>query len=239
MEKYFKAQEEIQDISNFEIPQILEWLPVNGYYEDKFTRMTDSWKFNFSYASPNAVFAATGVGVTPMEAFSVAKQVLLRQVLEWRKVRLTETFFRPEDSEAYAKPPVIFIVDDDLDTALATEAMFKQLGCQTQVMTDPSEVHRRLSFEEADLIVLDWKLSEELEGKDVVDRANKLIDTFSDLRDRFSLSRGKVITHSVLPRGKISMPVNGYFQHYDHWKKPMAYDELVARGSNALAACGF
>ncbi|MGE0525496.1 MAG: hypothetical protein AB7G93_00070 [Bdellovibrionales bacterium] len=235
-------QNQIREIVDFEIPDLLERLPANGYYEDDFKQVGEKWTFRFTFASPSAHFHASGMGTTPREAFLIAKQVLLRQVREWHRVRKMDLDYgAPQTglSSPESRVPIVTIMDDDLDTALAAELLFKQLGCQTRVVGEPAEMPRKLSFEETDLIVLDWKLGETVRGSDVIERANRLIDAFSDLRGRFGQTRPKIVTHSVLGVNEIQMPPSGYFHHLDHWQKPLPFAELVARGTNALTACGF
>jgi hypothetical protein len=87
--------------------------------------------------------------------------------------------------------------------------------------------------------LLDWKLGEYTQGGEVVERASRLIDAFSDLRERFEGRQTKVITHSVLEVSQIQMPASAYFQHVDHWQKPLRFDQLVERGGAALSTCGF
>lgn len=235
-------QTQIRDITDFEIPELLERLPVNGYYEDKFTEVGGKWEFRFTFASPAAHFIAHGSGATPAEAFMIAKHVLLRQVHEWHKVREFDLEYNSdvvENGTIENLPPVVMIVDDDVDTALATELMFKQLGCRTHVVCEPADMHRKISFEAPDLIILDWNLDRGLHGDDVVERAGRLIDAFSDLRARFGSAPPKVVTHSVVDMEQIEVPRSDYFLHLDHWQKPLKHEELVALGANALNACGF
>ena len=230
----------VDQVMKPEVQELLEMLPDNGAYQAKFTQAGKNWIFRFSFASVRANFSAVGSGPNPTEAFSAAKLLLLRQIRRWQKCRFTLDTFSGEQGFPQASSPSVLIIDDDMEVALATEFMFKQLGCRTQIVCEPESVHRKLSTDETiDLILLDWKLSPELEGADVLERANRLIGTFSDLRAKFENANSRVITHSVLPKSEIKLPIGGYFRHLDHWQKPLPYSELLSRGSDALEACGF
>ena len=237
--KLLNFETKIDEIFNSELEGLLDILPSDGVHQAKFTQVGDSWIFKFTFASINAYFNAIGSGSTPDDAFSTAKFVLLRQIRQWRETRFTTADFDARLDTQVRRSPSVIIVDDDVETALATEFMFKQLGCRTEIVCDPEGVHRKLSNDEADLIVLDWKLSPELEGRDVIERANRLIGAFADLRTRFENTRSRVITHSVLPKSDIQLPSGGNFKHFDHWQKPLPYSELLTRGTDALTACGF
>lgn len=232
-------QMQIQAIEAIDLPELLEKMPVNGFSDSKFTPIGRGWAFNFNFASPNAHFAAHGTGSDPHEAFVAARTVLLGQIDDWHRTRDGEFDYFPQRSAGHHHKPVVMIVDDDVDTALATERIFQQLGCETQVVTDPYVMSRKISFGEADFIILDWKLDRDTEGSDVIKRATRMIDSFNDLRAQFGRHQAKVITHSVLSGADIQMPESRYFQHMDHWQKPLRYDQLVQRGGAVLNACGF
>jgi CheY-like chemotaxis protein len=233
------TEKQIQDIEAIDVPDLLEKMPVNGYAEGKFTPVGISWAYNFTFASPAAHFAAHGTGEDPRAAFESAKTVLMGQIGDWHRMREGEFDYFPRNEDGKNHKPIVMIVDDDIDTALATEKIFQQLGCETQVVTDPYVMSRKISFGDADFIILDWKLDQHTEGSDILKRAARMIDSFTDLKARFGRHQPKVITHSVLKGSEIDMPRSRYFQHMDHWQKPLRFDQLVQRGGAVLNACGF
>ncbi len=44
----------------------------------------------------------------------------------------------------------------------------------------------------------------------------------------------KIITHSVLDKADILFPETKYFQHIDHWKKPIQFSELATRAAELM-----
>jgi CheY-like chemotaxis protein len=237
--KNFEMQKEIEDVMAIDLPDLLEKMPLNGHDECKFTAVGDNWAFNFTFASPSAHFAAHGTGATPREAFAATQKVLLKQIGDWHAMRENAEEYCPLGLDGYDRKPVVMIVDDDVDMAQSMETIFRQLGCETLVVTDPTAMSRAISFEEADFIILDWKLANHLQGSDVLRSADRLISSFGDLRSRFGYRQPKIITHSVLRQGEIAVPPSVYFRHLDHWQKPLRFDQLFQRGGAVLNACGF
>lgn len=242
------SAEQIATLQARAIPEILERLPSDGSHSALFEEERGQWVFHFKFISLNARFAATGSGHTPKEAFIMALHVLNREIREWHEARSegrvyvassSETLWINLPPEVQARTPQkqtprVLIVDDDKDVALALEAIFRQFGCQTEVVTETQDLHRLMSFEKADFIVLDWMLSERVRANQVVEKAIRLIDTFSDLREKFSRHHPKIVTYSVLDETQVSLPMNQYFDHADHWQKPIQFSELTARTSELL-----
>lgn len=249
-----EAQEpDLGTLLTMEIPLILDQLPPDGHPTVDFSQRGPDWLFKFTFVSINARFAAVGVGSSPFQAFSIGRQVLDRQIREWHQARLAgRPYFAIFDNrlgfprsldtstaasphvEAPRRPLTALIIDDDVDTALAVESIFKQLGCQTEVITQPDDLPRKISSTRADYIILDWRLGDQLLASQVVERATRFIDVFSDLRQMFVHARPKVITYSALPYSEISFPKTEYFDHLDHWQKPISFSELALRFSELL-----
>ena len=173
-----------------------------------------------------------------MEAFLIAKHRVLIQIHDWHQSRFAGTEVSPKNlvRDFFNDGPRVLIVDDDVDMALAMQSALAQLGCQTEVHTCHEGLHRKLASSQADYIFLDWKLNDQVTADQVVERAVRFIDTFSDLREKFAHHRPSIVTHSVLDRGQVTLPKAGipYFSHLDHWQKPMPFHEVVKRASELI-----
>lgn len=139
-------------------------------------------------------------------------------------------------SEAIGDRPVVMIVEDDIDSAQAVESVFKSFGCETIIATKFENAHRRMAFQKIDLIVLDWLLGEQMKGGQIVEKAAKLIENVKELKGRFADHHPKIITFSSLEEKKVQWPENHYFDHYDHWQKPINYRELREKTLDFLNA---
>lgn len=135
--------------------------------------------------------------------------------------------------------PTVLIVEDDPDVAVATESIFKQLGCKTILSDGHDGASHKMSFQDVDFIVLDWMLGDNLSADELVKRSTRIIDTYKDLRARFHNQHAKIITYSALDRSKVHLPESDYFDHLDHWQKPVNYTELTKRASDLLVANGY
>ncbi len=135
--------------------------------------------------------------------------------------------------------PNVLIIEDDPDVAMATEQVFKQLGCNTTVSDGHDGVSYKMSFQNYDFIVLDWMLGGDLKGDDVVKKSVETIELFNDLRLRFESKHPKIITYSVLSGPQVRLPKNKYFSHLDHWNKPVKYNDLAFKVSKMLTANGY
>ena len=135
--------------------------------------------------------------------------------------------------------PTVLIIEDDADVALATESIFKQLGCKTILSDGHDGASHKMSFQDVDFIVLDWMLGDNLSADQLVKKSTRIIDAFKDLRSRFQHQHAKVITYSVLDKSKVHLPPTEYFDHLDHWQKPVNYSELTKRASDLLVANGY
>lgn len=252
------AQEQIANISSRHLPEIIDAMPSNGSATQHFTAYgPDHWIYRFHFKSVAAEFNAVGIGGLPAEAFAVARQVLERQIREWHIAREKDldyfgepntdilqnlqqaqnlrTFVRGKHKQA----PTVLIVEDDMDVATATESIFKQLGCKTILSDGHDGASHKMSFQDVDFIVLDWILGDNLSADELVKKSTRIIDAFKDLRARFQHQHAKVITYSALDKSKVRLPDNEYFDHLDHWQKPVNYSELARRASDMLTANGY
>ena len=137
------------------------------------------------------------------------------------------------------KSPTVLIVEDDPDVAMATESIFKQLGCKTILSDGHDGASHKMSFQDVDFIVLDWMLGDNLSADQLVKKSTRIIDAYKDLRSKFHNQHAKVITYSALDRSKVQLPESDYFDHLDHWQKPVNYTELTKRASDLLVANGY
>lgn len=135
--------------------------------------------------------------------------------------------------------PTVLIVEDDPDVAIATESIFKQLGCKTILSDGHDGASHKMSFHDVDFIVLDWMLGDNLSADQLVKKSTRIIDAYKDLRSKFHNQHAKVITYSALDRSKVQLPESEYFDHLDHWQKPVNYTELTKRASDLLVANGY
>jgi len=234
------ADTEIYQINTIEIPELRRLLPYQSWFQNAFMAEGIQWRFVFDCRSFGGRFYASALGQTPREAFIITKQKLLAQIREWHSQR-----FEPIVAQVVAaaspheegKMPHVLIVDDDIDLALSLQTALDQLGCKTSVATHHEDLHRTIADEDLDYIFKDWRLNNEVTANRVVSKTVRLIDTFSDLREKFSQHRPRIVTHSVVGRSEIDLPTSSadYFEYLDHWQKPMAFSEVVRRASDLLA----
>lgn len=135
--------------------------------------------------------------------------------------------------------PHVLIVDDDVDCALALEKIFRELGAEVSFARDPNEARRKISSGKADIIILDWLLNQTTSADEVVGQAVNLLQRFSKPSDRSGADKPKIVTYSGLAGAEIHLPDSPFYQHMDHWQKPLRYRDLVGRGAELLAACGY
>jgi CheY-like chemotaxis protein len=152
------------------------------------------------------------------------------------KAELRDLDFIPSH---FGRHPKVLIVDDDIDLTTIMSSVFRNLGCETAVANTPKDVHRMMTYNKPDFIVLDWMLSKKVTANQVVNRAIHLVDSVEKLQMNFKSEHPKVITYSVLDSSEISFPKSDYFEHLEHWQKPIQLSELTARTSEMLASYGF
>jgi len=117
-------------------------------------------------------------------------------------------------------------VDDDIDSALLVESVFAHLGCRTACSLTSVEARKKICSWKADVIILDWVLGP-TDAKGVVNQCIKVIDKFGVNGVRGH--KPKIITYSSLALSEIDALENPYFEHLDHWKKPISQRELLTR----------
>lgn len=219
-----------------EVEELQEQLPYDSWIDHKLTPQGDGYRYDFKCNSGLNRFFATGSGKSPKEAFLIAKHHLLLQIADWHRTRFEAPLQSPAAAMRPVTPPKVLIIDDDVDLALAMQTAFGQLGCEAVIETRHEGLHRKIISSNADLIFMDWKLNNHVTAGEVMERASRVITAFSDLRQKFSEHKPKVVTYSVLGRDEIHLPAEGenFFDHTDHWQKPMPFAEVISRGSSLL-----
>jgi CheY-like chemotaxis protein len=137
------------------------------------------------------------------------------------------------------KPVHVLVVDDDVDSALLVLSIFKQFGCHTTCALNPSEAKKRISSGLADIIILDWKLSDTVMADIVLQESIQFIDRFAPLRNRMRNHKAKIISYSSLRDKDVQLPLNQYFEHVDHWQKPISRSGLIHNTAFLLQDMGF
>lgn len=251
------ARAQINEINSHELQELTDLLPSTSATTQYFTEVDiDKWVYSFHSYGLNAEFNAVTYGHDPAEAFAMAKAIIMQQIREWHVARdkgepyvgrANEDLLKDIRALGKSKKPSLFarhskhvpsvlIVEDDPEVAAATEAVFKQLGCETTISNGHDGVPYKMSFQNFDFIVLDWMLGDDLVGNQLVEKSVKIIDLFNDLKARFEQHRPKVITYSVLDRPQVQLPTNNYFYHLDHWRKPTRYSDLAVKASELISA---
>jgi CheY-like chemotaxis protein len=225
---------QVQHIVEVEIPEMLKMMPYDCWHRRSCQLEGGRWMFEFEAKSVAGRFFAKASGDSPSEAFAIARKMLQRQIREWHRTRFASA---PVVPMIDAAPVQVLIVDDDIDMALAMQEALNQLGCETEIATRHEDLHRKIIFSDADYILLDWNLNDKVTADRVVAKAVRLIETFSDLRQKFTAHKPRIVTHSVLDREHVALPQSGhdYFEHLDHWQKPVPFTEIIERASGLLA----
>ena len=252
------AQLEIDRIVSKDLAELVEMMPADGSVVQHFAPMGgNQWIYRFHFKSLTAEFNAIGFGADPVEAFAAAKVTLLKQIDEWHQAREKKDIYvghdhsnffwhleataRPRltDAKGSARKPTVLIVEDDADIAEVTAATFRKLGCNAIISDGQNDAFHTLSYQDVDFVVLDWMLGEDLSADKLLKRSAEIIGTFKDLRLGFKRQPAKIITYSILDRSEIRLPENEYFEHLDHWQKPVKPGELAARADEILSANGY
>jgi len=132
------------------------------------------------------------------------------------------------------KQPKVWIVDDDKDMAVLMQAGLESKGIHADIITDATDLHRRISFDEVDFILLDWMLSSNLTADMVMLRAIRIISTFSDLQRKFQEHPARVVTYSAMDEHDIHVPHSEFFNHLEHMDKSTPYKEVIQRLSGLI-----
>lgn len=135
--------------------------------------------------------------------------------------------------------PNILIVDDDVDSAVAVESIFRQFGCNVVFALDPLEAGRKMSKRKSDIIILDWMLDPIVSADEVVAEAIRHIRKFDSYTDQGNAIRPKIITYSSLDGLEINLPESPFYHHLDHWQKPLRPSELAQKTVNLLNSLGY
>lgn len=138
------------------------------------------------------------------------------------------------DWKSIVKKPKVWIVDDDEDMAVLMQDGLKRLGIAASVITDTRDLHRKMTFDKADFILLDWMLSTELTADMVMEKAIRLINSFAELKTEFKERPPQVVTFSVLEKSKINVPASQYFEHVEHLEKSSPREDVLHRFSELI-----
>ncbi|MEZ0392130.1 MAG: hypothetical protein ACAH59_07950 [Pseudobdellovibrionaceae bacterium] len=235
-------REELEQICQTLMPALVDKLPSDSSCKISFDRdESGQWSLDITCRFSGGPMTARAKGATPLEAFQLTRNLIEAQLDEWHTQRFSA---EPEPLLPVGYDPIltlprqkrVLIVDDDVDSALATQGAMELLGFATEIATRHEDLHRKIISSDLDLIVLDWKLNGDVTADAVVERAARLIGAFSDLRQKYHEKRPQVITYSALQEKQIDFPLLGaeYFDHRDHWQKPMPYSEVIKRASEYL-----
>lgn len=165
--------------------------------------------------------------------------VVINRFILFQKVKFHARKNENAKESGLLHSPNVLIIEDDPDVASATAKVFKQLGCNTEISDGHDGVSYKMCYENYDYIVLDWKLGEDLQGDAVVRKSVEMIDNFNDLRIYFKHKHPQIITYSVLNKPEITLPKNKYFNHVDHWHKPVNFSDLKFKAAQVLTAGGY
>jgi CheY-like chemotaxis protein len=132
------------------------------------------------------------------------------------------------------RAPHVLIIDDDVDSALAAEAVFAQLGCPTVCSLSYSDGKKEICALNADIIVLDWSLDHEMDARKVVQQCSQIFAKFYKPGELPLGHKPKIITYSTLSSSEIKQLDNSFFEHIDHWQKPISQRELLTRSLSLL-----
>lgn len=135
--------------------------------------------------------------------------------------------------------PHVLIVDDDIDSAILMDSLFRSFGCHTACTLEFNEAPRKISSGKADIIILDWMLGERMMADKVLNETIYIIEKYKSLRSQFCRQRTKLISFSSLAAEELHIPDNLYFEHFDHWRKPMDRTELIRRANTLLETVRF
>ena len=122
--------------------------------------------------------------------------------------------------EAEVSPPQVLIIDDDTDSILPIDAIFRMLGCETAYAIETEDAQQKIASGRFDIVVLDWYLDTKT-GREIIEGALKRMS--EDAQNHYFASpyRARVITYSALRHCEVSLPENNVFEHHGHWRKPI------------------
>lgn len=127
----------------------------------------------------------------------------------------------------------VLIVDDDIDSIMPLNVLFRKFGCQTFHAMDPGGAQKEICSNKVDLIVLDWWL-EKVTGAEIIEQAVTILNKYKDLGERFRIDKPKIVTHSSLRANKVQLSSNHYFDYVGHWEKSLCPSDLMEKLSQTL-----
>jgi len=104
----------------------------------------------------------------------------------------------------------VLIIDDDIESAILMDSMFRQFGCTTTCTLEFNDAPKRISSGKADIIILDWMLGERMMADKVLLESIHIIDKFKSLRSQFCQHKTKIISYSSLREEQLSIPESKY-----------------------------
>jgi CheY-like chemotaxis protein len=151
---------------------------------------------------------------------------------------LVKHMIRSATQKQERHPINILIIDDDIDSALRVQTVFTHLGCQTTCALNWHEAAKKICALKPDIIILDWMLDHQIDAGDVVKHCTKMFQKFDGERRNRAMRRPKIITYSSLGASEIELPDTPYFDHLDHWQKPVRQRDLLSRVLGLLGKIG-
>jgi CheY-like chemotaxis protein len=230
---------ELQQIHDYDLPELIEHFPSDCFHHEEFLQEGGLWKFNFKCNFMGGKFYASTVHYCPKEAFASAREKILKQLQEWREKRFTVGSDSPDTPMAPfadANNPRILLIDDDQDFVLTTALAFEKAGMHTDVAVRHQQLHQKIINADFDYLIFDWNLNDAVTADLVLEKTIRLIDTFSDLREKFTEHKPRIVTYSATDAQDIHMPPTGseYFDYIGHWRKPMPFAEIISRAKKWL-----
>ncbi|MFN8789980.1 MAG: hypothetical protein ACK5Y2_00830 [Bdellovibrionales bacterium] len=87
------AEEEIAHLRSQELEELVSLLPSDSRVHETFLEQNGLWCFRFHSRSSLSDFVAEGFGPTPRAAFQSARDLLQREIEEWRRARETDQYY--------------------------------------------------------------------------------------------------------------------------------------------------
>lgn len=188
-------------------------------------------------------FVAIFLSFTALAFFAYLAYIKLTPQEEW--LTATETIAdttafttdlpaEPINWNRLVKKPKVWIVDDDEDLALVMQASLKKMGIHANVITNASNLHRKIISDRADYILLDWMLNSNLTADMVMKKAIRLINSASYFKDDFANDPAHVVTYSSLAEDEINVPKSVFFEHMGHLEKSTPRHEVLKKFSELV-----
>jgi len=130
------------------------------------------------------------------------------------------------EKEGKAKPSVL-IIEDDIESVLFIEKILEKQDVEINHAFSYDDAVLRLKSNRYDIVILDWFL-ENKTGGDVISEVIEKINSGEASQNK-SNKKSKIVTYSGVDAGKISLPENNSFEHYEHWMKPMKLPEFRSK----------